>query len=67
MDQQISVSSSIYISDLICMICDALDHEQTIEFVKRLDEEVADWDYTEELAKWYAEQIKVKDRILEKD
>jgi hypothetical protein len=57
MDKKIHVTAEVFISDLASMINDALDHDQTAEFVKTLDAEVADWDFTLSLAKWFLSQI----------
>lgn len=53
------VSTSIDLITLIERLTEQLTREELIKFIKRLDLEVADWDFTNELTDYFNHQQKI--------
>ena len=59
MERIVLIGASISTTDLIDRLTSTLTHEELLEFIKKLDLEVADWDFTNELIKHFDEQHKI--------
>lgn len=53
---RVDLKVRIQSGDLAEQLADALSQPQLIEFIKRLDEMTADWDFTNKLHTYFAEQ-----------
>lgn len=52
-----NVKTTIDTSEVICDLINSLSHEELIEFVKELDREVSDYDFTKDLRDYFLEEM----------
>lgn len=52
-----NVKTTIDTSEVIYDLINSLSHEELIEFVKDLDREVSDYDFTKELRDYFLEEM----------
>lgn len=56
---------SASVPELVSALVDENDTDMLFNVIKAIDEEVSEWGFTERVANWYMEQMKIKEAIKE--